>query len=334
MKNSINYCFSIRRIEKSTDPDYLGALKIYNETTPYEIKTNSNEITYWLNYKDETIPFEAMYFALYYQENMAGFAMMSYIKSQRIVILEYIALKPEYRVNTLFFSYINLLENYLNINQYDVAFIINEISNRRNGNDIDKESQLFSKALCIEGYGKINAPYITPPLGNNNYESSFDAYLFAKSAGNIYKLEKQTYIDIIKSIYYDYFLVWYSKLLPTNEVQQYNEVINKTYSTIVKRLSDSIDISVTYTECPILKNNTNTLNTAGLPPTPKKKSKVIIYTLLALFILLFPIAITWVYQFVLTKMSIPINSVSSIIGSCIGGLLTACTTLIISKKKL
>lgn len=78
-----------------------------------------------------------------------------------------------------------MLENYLAINQYDVAFIVNEVSNRREDNDIDKESQLFSKLLCIEGYGRLEAPYITPPLGIGNHESSFDAFLFIKSTGEI-----------------------------------------------------------------------------------------------------------------------------------------------------
>ena len=63
-----------------------------------------------------------MFFVLYYSEKLAGFAMMTYIKAQRIVVLEYIALETQYRVNTVFFTYINLLESYLHINQYDVAF--------------------------------------------------------------------------------------------------------------------------------------------------------------------------------------------------------------------
>jgi len=90
MRNELDYRFSIRRLDKSTDSDYAAALKIYSETTPYEIKTNTNEITIWLDRKDSTDPFESMFFVLYYSEKLAGFAMMTYIKAQRIVVLEYI----------------------------------------------------------------------------------------------------------------------------------------------------------------------------------------------------------------------------------------------------
>lgn len=334
MRNELDYRFSIRRLDKSTDSDYAAALKIYNETTPYEIKTNTNEITFWLDRKDSTDPFESMFFALYYSEKLAGFAMMTYIKAQRIVILEYVALETQYRVNTVFFTYINLLESYLHINQYDVAFILNEVSNRRNGSDIDKESQIFSKLLCIEGFGKIEAPYVTPPLGTNNFESSFDAFLFAKSSGDVHALERQTYLDIVKAIYFDYFLVWYEHVLPANLVNEYNGILKKSFEAISRKLTTNGTVPVLYVECPILLNNTCNIKTSGLPPATPKKSKVFLYVLLAVFIVVCPLAVAWGYNYVLNLLGVPIGSVSTILGSCLSACLTACATLWVAKKKL
>ena len=334
MKSELEYSFKIRRIEKSTDADYATALKIYNETTPYEIKTNTNEITMWLDRKENINLFESMFFALYYADILSGFAMMTYIQSQRIVVLEYIALAAQYRVNTVFFTYISLLESYLNTNQYDVAFILNEVSNRRNGSDIDKESQIFSKLLCIEGYGRINAPYLTPPLGTNNYESSFEAFLFAKAAGNIHALEKQTYLDIIKSIYFDYFLTWYTYTLPKNEVTQYSEILNKCFESVSKMLSTITTVSVIYSECPILQNNNQTLKTSGLPPTVQKKPKIILYFIISMLLIICPIIIVLCYNYALTLLAIPMGAASDIIGNCLGAILTAGATLYIAKKKL
>lgn len=334
MKNELDYLFKIRRIEKSTDSDYLSALKIYNETTPYEIKTNTNEITMWLDRKEDTDPFEPMFFALYYGHTLSGFAMMTYIKGQRLAILEYVALAPQYRVNAVFFCYINLLENYLNVNQYDVAFIINEVSNRRNGSDIDKESQIFSKLLCIEGYAKISAPYLTPPLGTNNYESSFDAFLFAKSAGNVHELEKQTYLDIVKSIYFDYFLTWYTHVLPQNEVARYTEILKKCFESVSKSLNSTVTVSAVYSECPILQNNSQTLKTSGLPPAVEKKPKVALYVFLAAILIICPVIIVYCYNYVFSLLSLSMGASSNIIGDCLGATITAGVTLYLAKKKL
>lgn len=334
MKNELDYRFRIKRIEKSSDPDYVKALKIYNETTPYEIKTNTNEITKWLDRKDPTDPFEPMFFALFYSASLAGFAMMTYIRTQRLVILEYVALAAQYRVNTVFFSYINLLESYLSVNQYDVAFIVNEISNRRSGQDIDKESQLFSKVLCIEGYGKIEAPYITPPLGINNHESNFDAFLFAKSAGDTHALEKQTYLDIVKAIYFDYFSTWYACILLSSERAEYNALLQKSFEIISKRITQTTTIPVVYSECPILQDNSKTLKTSGLPPATRKKTKPLVYTLLAITLIICPIVVVWVYNYLLSLLGLSMGTVSNIIGNCVGSIITACVTLHIAKKRL
>lgn len=334
MENKLQYKFSIRRIEASSDPDFVLALKIYNETTPYEIKTNTNEIVTWLNNDEFICPFEPMYFALYFSNQLSGFAMMTYIRSQRLVVLEYIALELQFRINTVFFTYINMLENYLSINQYDVAFIVNEVSNRRDGNDIDKESQLFSKLLCIEGYGRLEAPYITPPLGTSNHESSFDAFLFVKSTGEVHCLERQTYLEIVKAIYFDYFLVWYTRVLSQNEVKCYREILNQCFDRISNQIALSSSIIVSYTECPILKKNSYNQKTYGLPPATPKKPRLFLYILLVILLFAFPFVTVWGYNVALSFLNIPIGSVSSVIGSFIGSCLTACATLWVAKKKL
>ena len=49
MTNQLEHRFSIKRVTKTSDEDYIKALRIYNDTTPFEIKTSTNEITFWLS---------------------------------------------------------------------------------------------------------------------------------------------------------------------------------------------------------------------------------------------------------------------------------------------
>ncbi len=65
MPNLLEHRFAIKRITKPSNEDYISALKIYNETTPPDIKTNTNEITYWLEQNRNELPFEIMLFSLY-----------------------------------------------------------------------------------------------------------------------------------------------------------------------------------------------------------------------------------------------------------------------------
>ena len=56
MEETLEHRFAVRRITRSLDPDYQKGLRIYNSTTPNDIKTNTNEISKWLteNLAEET----------------------------------------------------------------------------------------------------------------------------------------------------------------------------------------------------------------------------------------------------------------------------------------
>lgn len=64
MTNRLEHRFSIKHVTRTSDEDYVKALRIYNDTTPYEIKTPTNEITYWLSKQKISTPFEIYVFIL------------------------------------------------------------------------------------------------------------------------------------------------------------------------------------------------------------------------------------------------------------------------------
>ena len=323
--------FTIRRVYKSTDEDYILALRIYNETTPTEIKTNTNEITYWLDKKDDSQPFEMLLFILYLDDKIAGFAMMSYLKKQHIIVIDYIALYDRYRVNAVFFPYISLLQNYLNESDYDVAYIVNEVSNKDNGKKIDKESRLFKKLFCLEGFGRINARYYTPPLGISNHESTFEAYLYVKSSDSIKMLSKDTYLSIVHSIYYDYFVTWYKDFLDKEDGKIYEQKISLSIQSIEKSVLAEAIIEILYVECPVLGIGAEEI-TYGVLPAPKKK-KISFWPILILFIVACPLVIIWMYTLILNKIGIPMSSVATIIGSFMSATITSVSATILAKKK-
>ena len=332
MANEIEYVFSIRRVQRSTDSDFLQGLKVYNESTPYEIKTNTNEMTKWVDEDASLQPFEPMFFVLYFSKKVAGLALMTYIKTKRLVVLEYVSIAEKYRVNTVFFSYVNLLENYLKVNRYDVSYIVNEVSNRHGGTDVDKESRLFTKLLCVEGYSKVNATYLTPPLGIGNHESVFEAFLYMKSGGDVNNIEKQTYVDLIHAIYYDYYLPWYRIVLSDEQYQEYNKSLDECYARIIKEISSVSLINIAHVSCPVLYQN-EIETTHGTPParTHAKKAITVFMGILLLFI---PVILIWLYNYILGKLGIPLSTASSMAGSCISCIISAFITYSIARKKL
>lgn len=72
MKGDFGHEFSIRRIHKITDEEYIEALRIYNETIPFEIRTETNEINFWLSKNKENNYFEIYMFVLYLDGKLIG----------------------------------------------------------------------------------------------------------------------------------------------------------------------------------------------------------------------------------------------------------------------
>lgn len=315
---------------KTTDDEYFKALQIYSDITPTDIKTNTNEITSWLNKKIEGNPFELLLFSLYLDNSLIGLAMLSYVKKQRIVIYDYIALIEKYRVNTVFFPFINLLQNYISLHGFDVAYYVVEISNKNNGKSIDKESILFRKLICLEGFGMIRAKYYTLPLGLSNHESSFEAFLYLKSNDELNQISKDTFLSIVQAIYYEYYLTWYSALLVPDELSEYKQKIDACYNSITKQATNEISFDIVHVEC-ATSGDTNHTKTFGYLPSQQKRK--LHYPIILTVLLISPIIIIWGYNYVLQLLNIPLSSVNSIIGGVFGAILSSITALMITKKK-
>lgn len=321
--------FIIKRVNKTSDEDYIKALKIYNDTTPYEIKTNSNEITYWIQKsRENNNPFEVIAFVLYFNDKVIGLSMTTYIKNSKIVIDEYLATYDQFRVNTVFLIYFSLIQNYYSTNNFNVSYYVTEISNKEDGKAINKESRISIKILCLEDFGKIDAPYYVLPLGLDNYESSFQAFLYIKSNDNMPLMNNVTYLNIVHSIYYDYFYNWYMPLMTPENLDVYKNQIDIFYDKIQNNLlkNKTSNVKILTNACSVLENYKD--DTSGALPQirSKKRNTLILFT----FIILLPLFIIIVYTYVLKYLRI---SLDITIGSICSAVIASITTFIISKKK-
>lgn len=331
MTNTLEHKFSIKRIVKPSDDDYIKALHIYNDTTPFEIKTPTNEITYWLENQNESTPFEIYAFILYLNNEVIGFSMTTYIQKSKVVIDEYLAVNEQYRIHTIFLAYESLIQNFYKENGIDVSYYITEISNKGNGSEMDRESKISLKIMCIEDYGKINALYFALPLGITNHESHFIAHLYVKSVEPLQSITAKTYQDIVESLYYNYWYTWYYPILSPSELQIYKRQIDDNFEKIKQSLTDySNNLSLTYTSCGNLENGADISKNSI--PIIKSNSKILL-PILVLIILFLPLAIIGLYSEALKLFNLSLSSISSMIGSIISTIITTLVSLLITRKK-
>lgn len=328
--NNYENRFFLKPITKSTDEDYLRALQIYVEETPKEIRTNTNEISYWLDKKKTTKSFEIMVFVLFLDDILVGFSQVTYIKSQQIVIWDYISLKPPYRKNSVFLIFLSMMQNYLVATNKEVTYYLAEIGNKDNGEHIDRESTFYKRIICLEGYGQVMSKYYNLPLGLDNCESEFESIMYLKTNDNITYISKETFLNIVHAICYEYYFVWYSDFINNDELHLYKEKLDKYYSSIEKYNREASHISINYTQCPLFFSNTMN-KTAGTVPAKKKKRYTQIPFLL-LAIVITPIILAVMYNAIFPLLKIDFKNISTFISGIIATLVSYITIKLGSKK--
>lgn len=323
--------YVIKQIEKSTDDGYLEALTIYNEETPPGIYTNSNEITKWLDNPEDDSQFEMIIYALYLDNRVIGFAQITYLLVQKVAILDYITLTKAYRVNSAFLVFLSLIQYHLSLSGRSILYYIAEISNKDGGANIDRESAFYKRIVCLESFGYVNSKYHNIPLGLANHEDAFESLMYIKTNDNTKYINKETFIDIVSAICYDYYLKWYSKFLEEDELNKYKERLDNCYNSIKHATNTVVQLEIVYPLCPLFSEQYSN-KTSG--PLPAQKKKVITKLPVAILLsLLIPIVLVLIYSWLLHWLNIQFSTVSTFIGSSISAIVSACVALKVNSKK-
>jgi len=226
--------YELIRFKSSKEPYFYDALKIYSNSIDYEQKTNTSEITYWVNNLNEFKKGEILLFALISNNIVIGFAELSYIQEERILIIDYITISESYRSNSAFYSFYSLIIGYINDAGLDYNFITKEILCRYD------ETQRYLTDIRmyeLEDFKVANCLYIQPQLEKNNAESEKEALIMIYQKANINNiLKKETYIHIISYIY-NYYCEWDTPFFRSHDeklsyLDKHKNYLNKIITTL------------------------------------------------------------------------------------------------------
>ena len=230
---SINY--ELVRFKDSSDKDFQNALKIYRSSTPHEQKTNSSEIVYWVDHQEEFKIGELFFFGLKANDFVVGYAELAYVKKERILIIDYINLDPNYRTNSNFYAFYALIINYINNESVDYDYITKEILCRYNETHIHKEDVSLYE---LENYKVVNGLYIQPQLEKNNVESIKESLIMLYTrAGLSPVLKKGAYLHIVEVIY-DYYYCWDRPFLSDDECVSSKKRAETNLTSISKSIAN------------------------------------------------------------------------------------------------
>jgi len=317
----------------AADKDFIKATKIYAKETPVSLLTHTNELAEWIDYNEDDC-FIPMQFALKLDGEVVGYSLVAYLKETKVVMLDYISLRSNFRLNTIFLAFVNLLQTFVK-DKYVCTYFAVQVSNKNEGKEIDKDSLLFKKLLCLEGFRKVEYEYINTPFDADAPETIYEAFLYIQSNDIVHSMLRENYLQIVKSLK-NYHYQWAVKVYRCKDkLSDYEKILSNWYNEIEQKNID-IERQVTAISCPLLDNFKH--QTYGyIPPASKDKKKKILLIMFVIMFVALPIPIIASYNAILNSLNIPISEVSSIIGALISAGIAAIFTFLIyyqTNKKL
>lgn len=328
--------YKIKRFTSPTERDFLAALKIYNETIPVETKTSTNEISHFAELQRKT-PREMYYMGLYFNDKVVGYIQAAYLCKTKTIMLDYVTMKKEYRLNGVFYPLFSLFQQFFSDNLVDYDYIVTEVSMRSLDENVDDESYYSRRLLKAEDFRILNIPYPQPQLGINNYESNFEMRLMIKSINAISSIKSDTILTIIEDIYINHYINWYSEFLSDDELNEYKDHVNIQLSIVKKHISEKYNDYIILTDglesCEFYMTkqchySNNGISTAGFAKNDSKKKKISI-GIIAVIVIIITIGASLFAYFILDKASIPATSFAPLL-TAITSVVTCVVTLILS----
>ena len=229
--------YKIRHIRNEQDKDIEYLLKLYADNIDPSIKTNPNEILYWLNHFEEREGNDTFWIlALYMNKKPIGFCQAAHFYTHKILFIDYCVIDPDFR-GRAFSEYVYLIRDFFVDIGIDINYYVAEIAYYSRNNSPSPNALRLIRLLKMSGFKVIKAPYAQPELGLDNFESEMKATLMIYVTGknnDCPTLKKDTYIDIVRTVFYNHYIKWYDAFMTNNEKSIYHKKIEKLFDTIKK----------------------------------------------------------------------------------------------------
>ena len=226
----------LRIIKDSKDEDYLKALLIYIENIKEDWRTNTNEISYWLDNYNKTFIDKFYILGIYNESVLIGFLQFAHFIKDEIIFIDYITIDEKYRINNTFSLVIKEFYNFLDSNKFLHKYLICEVENGVNNNR--SLVRLYNRF----GFKKFDINYEQPILNIDDdslskNEINHTPYALMVKCKSL-EVSKEEYLDIINIIYINHYKRWYTEFLTVKMLKDYTNHIDSLKDTINKKLKN------------------------------------------------------------------------------------------------
>ena len=219
----------LRRFKRASDLDYQAALQLYTRLIPGPVRTQSNEITVWLESYSQFKPDEFCVFGFYCNNAIIGYIQFAYFAQERIVAFDYLLLHEQHRTHGQYFLLIELLKKWLDEQNWEIDYIVAEVAVDFAPREVNKQPpliELFKQA----GFAVADCPYYQPQLGLDNQQSDIQAYFLIRPSEPMSFIAPSVFIKLVETVYFKHYKRWYMPFL--DEHSRYEQLLVERFSEI------------------------------------------------------------------------------------------------------
>jgi hypothetical protein len=235
--------YKLKRFTSSSDIDFASALLLYVRNTAANIRTDTNEIVHWLDRFSKEFNDEFYVFGFYHNRQLVGYAEAAYFREERLFALDYLVVDEPFRRSGVFNEFVDSLRFFLEEAHPEYRYGFAEVAYGSDEHQPSQESALRIRLLKMQGFRVIRAPYYQPRLMHDDVESEMRAELLIYSAPPLESIRTETYLKVVHTIYYKYYLRWKSVIPESaNEYEkQLDHLFGRIKSSIGKRRAIAIN---------------------------------------------------------------------------------------------
>lgn len=228
--------YTLRIFQSSDDDKFLDALDVYRRSVPRNEKTNTNEIIWCLDNSTCFKKCKLFFFGLELNNKIIGYSEIALVRAPRYITIDYLVIDEKYKTHSAFYTFLLLIVQYFTNIKLDYDFIGIELLTDDSGMLSKEELSEYE----LEGFHVVNTLYVQPCLELNNYDSQHEAILliYQRNTSNK-KINRNTYLDIVHAIYFDYYFEWDSHFYKSEEekIKSYSK-LKETYDKIKDSLKE------------------------------------------------------------------------------------------------
>ena len=220
----------------SRTKEFAAALSIYSRLTPLHDRTEINEIIYWGERYNTTFTDELAHFLIYVGQELVGFAQCVHFKKRNVVVIDYITIEDKRHDIGLYVLSLEMITRHFT-SKANIDFFVTELTKPLGQEKLSADEFHWQETLKLTGFKTAQAPYQQPKLGLENYESDRPGYLIILPTNPADAISKDTYISIVRLIYFDHYFRWYEPFLDQAK-STYSDALQKTLLAIEQKIRD------------------------------------------------------------------------------------------------